>query len=194
MEDSLNSLAGVSFEGFNFSKKTFDNSKKASEATKKSAKEQKLASYIGDSYASVLEYINIQLAKQNSITSQFPKHSSEYRQSLKAEISLLKEKGKVLENQAKDLEKQIKSGRVSGTGIVQSSGGKSSKAKVSNSPSSDVARYYLDGFRVTSPFGMRTHPTTGGRKMHSGVDLSKGRAGDPVKAVRSGKVITATFS
>lgn len=40
---------------------------------------------------------------------------------------------------------------------------------------------------VTSGFGMRRHPTLGGRRMHTGVDLSA-RAGTPVAAAEDGLV------
>lgn len=41
---------------------------------------------------------------------------------------------------------------------------------------------------VTSSFGMREHPVTGGKKFHRGVDY-KGAIGDPVVAAKSGSVI-----
>lgn len=63
-----------------------------------------------------------------------------------------------------------------------------------NNVTSSVADYYMNNFRVTSPYGMRTHPVSGEQKMHKGVDLANGKAGDPVKAVGSGKVITAAYS
>ncbi|GAA0346863.1 transglycosylase CwlP [Oceanobacillus oncorhynchi subsp. oncorhynchi] len=64
---------------------------------------------------------------------------------------------------------------------------------ISNATSS-VADYYMNKFRVTSPFGMRTHPVSGQQKMHKGVDLANGKAGDPIKSIGSGKVITAAYS
>lgn len=41
--------------------------------------------------------------------------------------------------------------------------------------------------RVTSGFGMRTHPITGQRRHHDGVDLA-GAVGDPVRAAAPGRV------
>lgn len=46
---------------------------------------------------------------------------------------------------------------------------------------------------VTSAYGWRTHPITGKRSFHSGVDLSAG-SGTAIYAVRSGTVTTATYS
>lgn len=59
----------------------------------------------------------------------------------------------------------------------------------------EVANYYLNNFRVTSPYGKRTHPVTGEKnKMHHGVDLADGKAGSPVKSLRSGRVKIAGYS
>lgn len=45
----------------------------------------------------------------------------------------------------------------------------------------------VDGHGINSGYGMRNHPTDGGRKFHTGVDIAA-PAGTPVKAIRSGKV------
>ncbi len=49
----------------------------------------------------------------------------------------------------------------------------------------------LRSYRITSPFGMRAHPTTGEWKMHKGVDMAASR-GTPIYATRSGKVTAAS--
>ena len=46
--------------------------------------------------------------------------------------------------------------------------------------------------KLTSPYGYRTHPTTGQWKFHNGVDLANDK-GTPIYAVRSGKVTVATY-
>lgn len=48
----------------------------------------------------------------------------------------------------------------------------------------------LDTMRVTSKFGYRRHPISGGRKLHAGVDLGAPN-GTPIKAVLSGHVKSA---
>jgi len=53
-----------------------------------------------------------------------------------------------------------------------------------------IAEFPLDKFKVTSPFGWRIHPTSGGKKHHNGVDLV-GPAGAPVQSFTRGKVIFA---
>jgi hypothetical protein len=58
-----------------------------------------------------------------------------------------------------------------------------------DSTSQSVADYYLNNFKVSSKFNEKRGSTT-----HKGLDLSNGRAGDPVKALKGGKVITAAYS
>ncbi len=50
-------------------------------------------------------------------------------------------------------------------------------------------------YTITSKFGMRTHPTTGVYKLHSGCDISSsGIRGKPITAAKAGKVIKAGYS
>ena len=51
----------------------------------------------------------------------------------------------------------------------------------------------LTSLSLTSPFGMRRHPTLGGERMHSGVDLAA-PAGSPVYATAGGVVSFANWS
>ncbi len=56
----------------------------------------------------------------------------------------------------------------------------------------DGLRYPLDRLHVTSPFGVRIHPITGARKMHSGIDYGSPH-GSPVYAVAKGKVVVSDY-
>ena len=56
----------------------------------------------------------------------------------------------------------------------------------------DGLRYPLDRLHITSPFGVRIHPVTGARKMHSGIDYGSPK-GSPVYAVAKGKVVVSDF-
>lgn len=58
--------------------------------------------------------------------------------------------------------------------------------------SSDAPEYQtpVDGAKMTSGFGVRTHPISGQRKMHTGQDLAV-PVGTPVKAMAAGKVVFA---
>nr|WP_134076927.1 M23 family metallopeptidase [Rhodovulum visakhapatnamense] len=48
------------------------------------------------------------------------------------------------------------------------------------------------GYRLTSPFGVREHPTLGGRRMHEGVDMASAY-GTPIHATADGVVVRAQW-
>lgn len=173
----------------NIGKNIRDAGRNAKKSAKDAGREYKLSAYEADTFAQALELINHALERQKRLTSEFPKHSKAYRDSLREEIKLLESKSKLLSEQAKDLDRQIKSGNIRKTGVVDAG-----TVYDGSGSSSSVGRYYLDNFRVTSKFGMRKHPTLGVQKMHSGIDLANGKAGDLVKALKSGKVINASYS
>ena len=50
----------------------------------------------------------------------------------------------------------------------------------------------VDGVRLSSDFGMRTHPVLGGRRGHKGVDLA-GATGTPIHAAADGVVSSADW-
>jgi murein DD-endopeptidase MepM/ murein hydrolase activator NlpD len=54
-------------------------------------------------------------------------------------------------------------------------------------------RYPLPRLHIRSHYGKRTHPVTGRRVMHRGVDL-RGRRGQSVRAVASGKVVVSSYN
>ncbi len=53
-------------------------------------------------------------------------------------------------------------------------------------------KWPVEGGKITSPFGYRTHPVDGTRQFHSGIDIALPR-GTPVKAAASGKVICSEW-
>lgn len=50
----------------------------------------------------------------------------------------------------------------------------------------------VSGYRISSPFGMRTHPILKTQRMHSGIDMACAQ-GTPIYATRAGKVTRASY-
>jgi murein DD-endopeptidase MepM/ murein hydrolase activator NlpD len=62
-------------------------------------------------------------------------------------------------------------------------------------PAPNVAipsRVPVDGYRLSSSFGMRNHPVTGGRRAHQGLDLAV-KTGTPIRAAADGVVEKANW-
>ncbi len=96
-----------------------DATKKGTKAQKDANKEYENSIYVSDKFKQALEKINLQLEKQTALQESLPKHSKKYRDALQKEINLLKEKNKLIKDEQKNLEKQIKSGKIQQKGIVQ---------------------------------------------------------------------------
>ena len=81
-----------------------------------------------------------------------------------------------------------------GSGNSGSSGGSSDSGSSGGSGfvSGESWRKPCSWIKLTSPYGYRTHPTTGQWKFHNGVDLANNQ-GTPIYAARSGKVTVATY-
>lgn len=62
----------------------------------------------------------------------------------------------------------------------------------SNPPSNASWQTPVSGYTLTSPFGMRTHPVLGTKRMHNGIDMACPQ-GTPIYATRAGKVTVASF-
>ena len=67
-----------------------------------------------------------------------------------------------------------------------------SAATTANSSVSIPSRMPVDGVRLSSDYGMRTHPVLGGRRGHKGVDLA-GPTGTPIRAAADGIVSRADW-
>ncbi len=61
-----------------------------------------------------------------------------------------------------------------------------------NPPSNASWTTPVSGYRISSPFGMRTHPVLGTQRMHNGIDMACNQ-GTPIYATRAGKVTVASY-
>lgn len=61
-----------------------------------------------------------------------------------------------------------------------------------NPPSNAAWTTPVSGYRISSPFGMRTHPILGTQRMHNGIDMACAQ-GTPIYATRAGKVTVASY-
>ncbi len=61
-----------------------------------------------------------------------------------------------------------------------------------NPPSDATWITPVSGARISSPFGMRTHPVLGTQRMHNGIDLACAQ-GTPIYATRAGKVTRTAY-
>ncbi|MBD1379228.1 phage tail tape measure protein [Metabacillus arenae] len=91
---------------------------KATEAAKEQIEQYEKSKYVADKYKLTLEELNLELTELENKQNDYANHSRDYRISLQKEIDLLNEKKNILSQQKKDLEAQIKSGRIANSGIV----------------------------------------------------------------------------
>ncbi len=61
-----------------------------------------------------------------------------------------------------------------------------------NPPSNSTWTTPVSGYRISSPFGMRTHPILKTQRMHNGIDMACAQ-GTPIYATRAGKVTVASY-
>lgn len=151
----------------------------ATKAQEKNAEAIEKSTYLADKYKQALDKLNQTIDKQAKLTQKFPDYSYEYRQSLQKEIELQKEKGKLLEDQAKSLENQIKSGDIIRYGVTTTT-----VQGASTGGSKNLAGW---NGKQTSAYGWRSDPFTGQRSWHGGVDI-KGNTGDRLDANVNGTV------
>ena len=119
-------------------------------------------------------------AEEAKLSAQIAADEVEYTKALKAEEE---ERKRREEEERKKQEEANKKPVDSGSSGSSSGGGSSSKEGWGRP---------CTWRRLTSPYGYRTHPTTGQWKFHNGVDLANSQ-GTPIYAVRSGKVTVATY-
>ncbi|MGK4040959.1 phage tail tip lysozyme [Heyndrickxia oleronia] len=114
----LDSYAGKLADVTNYNGQYYKSAENAKKSTDKLAKSYENATYVSDKFKQQLEKINAQLREQQSIQKNLPNDSAKYISSLQTELKLQEQKKKVLEAQSKELEKQIKSGKIQQTGVI----------------------------------------------------------------------------
>ena len=156
-EEKLNSLMKLAESGLKSVgtelEKTSNKSSKSAKSAKKAAKDTEYATYISDQYKLALEKLNAQIERLQSAQSKYSKHSKQYRDAIKQEINLLKQKQQLLQAQAKDLEQQIKSGRIIQTGVVTtrtSSSGSAYTGKYAKEINQAAKKYGVDPFLIAA--------------------------------------------
>ena len=181
--DKLLNSSVSKVESFTASIKENDKANKGSTKSQKdkNAETQK-SIYITDKYKKQLDELNLAIQKQQAIQEDQPESAEKYRKALEAQIKLEQQKLTLIQNQAKSLDNQIKSGKIQQTGSVS----------VKNDTKSTAVSYSKEkgafGGRVSSGYGYRT--LGGVREFHRGIDIASSR-GTPVYSNVTGKVIKA---
>lgn len=142
--------------------------------------------YIANKYQQALDKINNTIDRQNKLRAIMAQHSKAYRNSLRKEIDLDKQKLALMQSQSKSLQQQIKSGNIQQYGIITnsySSGGYGGSSKAN----------FGSAFTRTSGFGNRKNPTGAGNQSHHGIDYAAAY-GTGIAAQQGGKVLSAGWS
>lgn len=148
------------------SKSTKDNTK----AKKENNKETEQSIYLTDKYKKSIDELNLALAEQEAIQSTQSEHSAKYLKSAEAQLKLEKEKLTTMKNQSRELDQQIKSGKIQQTGNVN--------VTSSTNPNGKIHGY--DGKITSKPFERADN--------HRGTDIAM-KTGSRVDAPVSGEVI-----
>lgn len=164
-----------------------DESKKLAEEEKAELKEDKATA----------EKQKEQVATEADLTEEQLEDLEAYEDSLEAQI------------RAEQAKAQQAASSSSSSSSSKPSSSSSSKPNSSSSSSSSSSKPSTNGkittykgismmwpapsyYYMSSKYGYRTHPITGAKKLHGGVDLAA-PAGSPILAAQSGKVIVATY-
>ena len=147
-------------------------------------------------------------AEEAELSAQIAAAEVEYTKALKAEEEARRkaeeERKRKEEEEKKKQEEANKKPGNSGSNNGGSNNGGSNNGGSNNGGSNDSGstgggfvsgeswRRPCSWIKLTSPYGYRTHPTTGQWKFHNGVDLANNQ-GTPIYAARSGKVTVATY-
>lgn len=160
--------------------------------------------HLSSSYSNVLKKQNNILSEMNATVS-LSTLSSAAKKDLKSTIE--KKQAVLLEQQNKKVEliyQHYNSASIAGqeiadledvseevSGIIQKLQSLGYKGSGNLLKGKGVLSYPCEQGRLTSDYGMRIHPITGKRKMHTGIDIGGNPTGTPVLASADGIVITS---
>lgn len=141
----------------------------------------------GDVYAKQIEKLE---ATQDDVAQQIAEAEATYQKQLAAEKAAAEKAAaeKAAAEKAAQQQKQQSSGS-SASGSSSSSGSQSSQTTAS---ASGFFWPIASSHRVTSPFGWRTHPITGRRNLHGGIDIAAPN-GTPIMASKAGVVVISQY-
>ena len=149
----------------------------------------------GDVYAKQIEKLE---ATQDDVAQQIAEAEATYQKQLAAEKAAAEKAAaekaaaakaaQAAAQKAAQQQKQQSSGS-SASGSSSSSGSQSSQTTAS---ASEFLWPIASSHRVTSPFGWRTHPITGRRNLHGGIDIAAPN-GTPIMASKTGVVVISQY-
>ena len=149
----------------------------------------------GDVYAKQIEKLE---ATQDDVAQQIAEAEATYQKQLAAEKAAAEKAA--AEKAAAEKAAQAAAQKAAQQQKQQSSGSSASGSSGSSSSSGSQTTASASGFlwpiasshRVTSPFGWRTHPITGRRNLHGGIDIAAPN-GTPIMASKAGVVVISQY-
>ena len=152
----------------------------------------------GDVYAKQIEKLE---ATQDDVAQQIAEAEATYQKQLAAEKAAAEKAAaekaaaeKAAAEQAAKAAQQQKQ-QSSGSSASGSSGSSSSSGSQSSQTTASASGFLwpiASSHRVTSPFGWRTHPITGRRNLHGGIDIAAPN-GTPIMASKAGVVVISQY-
>ena len=160
----------------------------------------------GDVYAKQIEKLE---ATQDDVAQQIAEAEATYQKQLAAEKAAAEkaaaektaaekaaaeQAAKAAQAAAQKAAQQQKQ-QSSGSSASGSSGSSSSSGSQSSQTTASASGFFwpiASSHRVTSPFGWRTHPITGRRNLHGGIDIAAPN-GTPIMASKAGVVVISQY-
>jgi TP901 family phage tail tape measure protein len=115
--DSITATVGTSIGSFGSKKPSVSKSKSSGGGRKSSSSSDRENIYVADKFKQALEKLNLEIEKQQKLREKYPEYATEYRNSLEKEIDLENKRKKLLQERYKELQKQIKLGKIQQTGV-----------------------------------------------------------------------------